>query len=120
MEDLEFSRRLADAIAADRENPRPPMFHEIMASGADEETAMIVARMLRKSGYYLVNPEHIGWPEINMFRQDIRQGQDYREDSGGFFARCISGLLGIRNPEYDDVVTHQFAAERLCQNIDVV
>lgn len=120
MNDLEFRRKLADAIAKDRDNPRPPMFHEIMASGADEETAMIVSHMLRKSGYYLVNPDHIGWPEVKQFKDDLYQGQDYREDAGGFFARCINRLLGVRMDKPDEVVTHQIAAKRLLQAIDTV
>jgi hypothetical protein len=115
----EFSRRLADAIQRERENPRPPMFHEIMASGADEETAMFVARMLRKNGYFLVNPDHIGWPEIHAFREEIRGGQDYREDAGGFFVRCIAKLIGFGGSKPDEVITHQMAAKRLLQRVDV-
>ncbi len=114
----EFRMKLAQAMAREAGTYRPPMFHEIMAAGADEETAMFVARMLRKNGYYLANPDCIGWPEINAFRSELREGQDHREDAGGFFVRCIRRLLRISEPHRDEVVTHQMAAKRLLQRID--
>lgn len=114
----EFRTKLAQAMAREAEIDRPPMFYEIMAAGADEETAMFVARMLRRNGFYLVNPDDIGWPEIKAFRDEIRGGQDHREDAGGFFVRCIAKLIGFGGQKPDEVVTHQMAAKRLLQRVD--
>jgi len=117
-EGTDFPERLAEAMKREASIHRPPMFHEIMAAGADEETAMLVARMLRRNGFYLVNPDAIGWPEINSFREEIRGGQDYREDAGGFFVRAISKLIGFGAQKQDEIVTHQMAAKRLLQRVD--
>lgn len=67
------------------ENARDPlpMEAEIWAAGADIETAHFVARMLRQQGYYLVNPDQLGWDDINRFNAELHKGQSVYEDAGG-------------------------------------
>ena len=95
--------------------PLPPMGEELMAAGLNHEDARFVARMLRDEGYYLIREEDIGWPEIVAFKAVIRDGQDIREDAGGFFARAIMALFGKRsNPS----LTYQRAARALLAEIE--
>ena len=90
--------------------PMPPMGDELMTAGLSAENARFVAVQLRQNGYYLVNPDHLGWPDIRRFQAELRQGQGVREDGGGFFIRCIMALFG-KKP--DTVETYQEAARRL-------
>ena len=88
---------------------------EIWAAGADPETAHFVARMLRDRGYYLVRPDDIGWPEIEQFHAAQKGGQGVHEDGGGFFARCIKTLLGVKA---DPVVTYREAARKMLEEME--
>ena len=88
-----------------------------MAAGLAHEDARFVARMLRSEGYYLVRESDIGWPQINAFKAVLRDGQDVREDAGGFFARSIMTLLGMRP---DPVLTYRAAVRALLNNEDVL
>ena len=90
--------------------PLPPMGDELMTAGLNDEDARFVAVQLRKNGYYLVNPDQLGWPDIRRFQDELNRGQGVREDGGGFFIRCIMALLGKRP---DPVETYQEAARRL-------
>jgi hypothetical protein len=101
----------ADAIKNAREPL--PMEAEIWAAGADLETAHFVARMLRQNGYYLVNPDLLQWDDIHRFNAELRKGQDYREDAGGFFIRALSALFGAKP---DPVVSYRDAAKALLEN----
>lgn len=92
--------------------PLPPMGDELMTAGLSAEDARFVAIQLRRNGYYLVNPDHLGWPDIRRFETELRRGQRIHEDGGGFFMRCVMTLFGKRpNP----VETYQDAARRLLQ-----
>lgn len=55
--------------------------------------------------------DQLGWPEIHAFQDELRKGQDIREDAGGFMLRAIKALLGIRRD--DQVTTYQQAARAL-------
>ena len=90
--------------------PLPPMGEELMIAGLNDEDARFVANQLRQNGYYLVNPDHLGWPDIRRFQAELQRGQCVREDGGGFFVRCIMALFGKRP---DPVETYQEAARRL-------
>lgn len=100
----------AEAFKMVSEREVIPMADEIMAAGADPESADFIARMLRKNGFYLVNPDHLCWDDIHAFKDELRKGQDYREDAGGFFVRALKALMGIRT---DPVVTHQDALKAM-------
>ena len=95
--------------------PLPPMGYELMEAGLNEEDARFVATQLRQNGYYLVNPDHLGWPDIHRFHDELNRGQGIREDGGGFFVRAIMALLG-KKP--DPVETYQEAARRLLQEAE--
>ena len=88
----------------------PPMGDELMTAGLSAEDARFVAVQLRQNGYYLVNPDHIGWPDIRRFQAELARGQGVREDGGGFLVRCIMALFG-KKP--DHVETYQEAARRM-------
>ena len=90
--------------------PMPPMGDELMTAGLSADDARFVAIQLRQNGYYLVNPDHLGWPDIRRFQNELNRGQGVREDGGGFFIRCIMALFG-KKP--DEVETYQEAARRL-------
>lgn len=90
--------------------PLPPMGDELMTAGLSAEDARFVAVQLRQNGYYLVNPDQLGWPDIRRFQDELHRGQGIREDGGGFFIRCIMALFG-KKP--DPVETYQDAARRL-------
>ncbi len=92
--------------------PFPPMAHELIAAGLNSDDACFAARMLRQNGYYLVNPDKLGWPDIHRFQDELRQGQGVREDGGGFWLRCIMALFGKKT---DPVVSYQKAARRLLE-----
>ena len=94
--------------------PALPMEAELWAAGCNLEDARFVARQLDAMGYTLIRAEDIGWPEIRAFQDELRKGQDVREDGGGFFVRCIMALFG-RRP--DPVETYQQAAERLLREV---
>ena len=100
-------RSFPDAVDG---RPLPPMADELMAAGMSWEDAAFVARQLRQNGYYLVNPDHLGWPDIRRFQAELACGQGVREDGGGFFLRAIMALFG-KKP--DPVETYQEAARRL-------
>lgn len=90
--------------------PLPPMGDELMTAGLSAEDARFVAVQLRQNGYYLVNPDHLGWPDIRRFQAELRRGQGVHEDGGGFFIRCIMALFG-KKP--DTVEAYREAARRL-------
>lgn len=100
----------AEAVETAREPI--PMEPEILAAGADPETAHFVARMLRRRGYYLIRPDDIGWEDVQRFQDALRAGQGVEEDAGGFFARCIKALLGIRT---DPVTPYRRAVRRMLE-----
>ena len=91
--------------------PLPPMGEELMIAGLSEEDARFAATQIRLNGYYLVNPDHIGWPDIRRFQTQLRRGQGVREDGGGFFVRCIMAL--ISRTYNSEVETYQEAARRM-------
>jgi hypothetical protein len=101
------NRAFPDAVDG---RPTPPMTDELMAAGLGLNDAVFIARQLRKNGYYLVNPDHLGWPDIHRFQDELRRGQGVREDAGGFMLRAIMALFGKRP---DPVETYQEAARRL-------
>lgn len=102
-------RSFPDAVDG---TPLPPMMDEMMSAGLGHEDARFVAIQLAQNGYHLVNPDHIGWPDIHRFQEELRKGQGVREDAGGFFTRAIMALFG---KQYDPVETYQQAARRLLQ-----
>ena len=55
--------------------------------------------------------DRMGWPEIHAFQDELRKGQDIREDAGGFMLRAIKALFGIKPT--DPVTTYQQAARAL-------
>jgi hypothetical protein len=55
--------------------------------------------------------DRMGWPEIHAFQDELRKGQDVREDAGGFMLRAIKALFGIKPT--DPVTTYQQAARAL-------
>jgi hypothetical protein len=89
-----------------------PMEAEIWAAGADIETAHFVARMLRQQGFYLVNPDLLGWDDIHRFNAELHKGQSVYEDAGGYFIRAIMALFG-KKP--DPVVSYRNAARSLLE-----
>ena len=90
--------------------PLPPMANELMTAGLSDDDARFVARRLRDDGYYLVRTEDIEWPDIQRFNDVLHNGQDYREDAGGFFSRAIMALFGRKS---DPVMSYQEAAESM-------
>ena len=92
-----------------------PMEAEIWAAGADLDTAHFVARMLRQNGYYLVNPDHLGWPDINRFHDELHKGQCVYEDAGGYMLRAIMALFGKKA---DPVLSYRDAARALLQGTE--
>jgi len=94
--------------------PLPPMGYELMLSGLSANDARFVATKLRQNGYYLVNPDHLGWPDIKRFQAELSRGQCVLEDGGGFFVRCIMALFGEKQ---DEVETYQEAARRLLHEV---
>jgi hypothetical protein len=56
--------------------------------------------------------KRMGWPEIHAFEEELRKGQDYREDAGGFMMRAIRRLFGMQ-PAMDDVTNYQQAARAM-------
>lgn len=60
--------------------------------------------------------DRIGWPEIHRFQDELRKGQSYDEDAGGFMLRAIARLFRIRRRR-DPVVTHQDAARALFKDV---
>lgn len=60
--------------------------------------------------------DRIGWTEIRRFEDELRKGQSYDEDAGGFMLRAIARLFGLRRRR-DPVVTHQQAARALMADI---
>lgn len=56
--------------------------------------------------------DRMGWPEINAFREELRKGQDYREDAGGYMMRAIRRLFGLP-PPLTEVETYQQAARAM-------
>jgi hypothetical protein len=93
-----------------------PMEAEIWAAGADPETAHFVARMLGEQGYYLVNPDNLGWPDIHRYHAELRKGQSVYEDAGGYMLRAIMALLG-KKP--DPVVSYRDAARAMLDGADL-
>jgi len=57
--------------------------------------------------------DRMGWPEIHAFQDELRKGQDMREDAGGFMIRAIKALFGIRRD--DPIVTYQDAARAMVE-----
>lgn len=53
----------------------------------------------------------IGWKEIDAFGDELAKGQGIHEDGGGFFARAISALFGVK--PRGKVETYQSAAQAL-------
>jgi len=95
--------------------PLPPMGYELMEAGLNDEDARFVATQLRQNGYYLVNPDHLGWSDIHRFQDELNRGQGVWEDGGGYFVRCIMALFG-KKP--DTVETYQEAARRLLREAE--
>ena len=95
--------------------PLPPMGEELMTAGLSPEDARFVAVQLRQSGYWLVNPDLLGWDDIRRFQAELSRGQCVREDGGGFWVRCIMALFG-KKP--DSLETYQEAARRLLSEMD--
>lgn len=58
--------------------------------------------------------KRMGWPEIHAFQDELRKGQDYREDAGGFMMRAIRRLFGLPRPALD-VVNYQQAARAMVE-----
>jgi hypothetical protein len=58
--------------------------------------------------------DRMGWPEIHAFQRELKRGQDYREDAGGFMMRAIRRLFGLPSP-YSEVVTYQEAARAMVE-----
>jgi hypothetical protein len=56
--------------------------------------------------------DRMGWPEIHAFQDELKRGQDIREDAGGFMMRAIRRLFGLPSP-YSEVVTYQKAARAM-------
>lgn len=56
--------------------------------------------------------DRMGWPEIHAFQDELRKGQDYREDAGGFMMRAIRRLFGLPSPG-SEVETYQDAARAM-------
>lgn len=56
--------------------------------------------------------DRMGWPEIHAFQEELRRGQDIREDAGGFMMRAIRRLFGLPSP-HSEVVTYQQAARAM-------
>lgn len=56
--------------------------------------------------------DRMGWPEIHAFQDELRKGQDYREDAGGFMMRAIRRLFGLPSP-FEEVTTYQAAARAM-------
>jgi hypothetical protein len=88
----------------------PPMADELMSAGLSPDDARFAATQLRRNGFYLVNPDQLGWPDIRRFQEELHGGQGVREDGGGFWIRCIMALFG-KKP--DPVETYKKAAQRL-------
>ena len=95
--------------AADGRVP-PPMTYELMAAGLSDDDARFAARQLRRSGYYLVRAEDIGWEQISAFQAEIAKGQAVTEDAGGFLVRAIMRMFGKRP---DPVLTYRKAVAAL-------
>lgn len=58
--------------------------------------------------------ERMGWPEIHAFQDELRRGQDYREDAGGFWMRALRRLFGLPSP-LSEVTTYQDAARAMVE-----
>lgn len=58
--------------------------------------------------------DRMGWPEIHAFQDELRKGQDYREDAGGFLMRAIRRLFGLPSP-VDEITTYQQAARAMVE-----
>lgn len=56
--------------------------------------------------------DKMGWPEIHAFKEELRRGQDIREDAGGFMMRAIRRLFGLPSP-YSEITTYQQAARSM-------
>lgn len=110
MERNEFTIKLREAIA-NAEDPLP-MQPELWAAGCDLDVARFAARMLRRQGYYLINPDDIDWSDIHRFKDELAKGQGVHEDGGGFWVRAIKGLLRIKT---DPVINYQDAAKALLE-----
>lgn len=111
MERDEFTIKLREAIA-NAEDPLP-MEPELWAAGCDLDQAKFAARMLRRQGYYLVNPDDIDWSDIHRFKDELAKGQDIHEDGGGFWVRAIRGLFRMKT---DTVTNYRDAARALLDN----
>lgn len=106
------------AEAVEKIKPLPPMASELWGAGLSIEDAEFTARMLRQQGYYLINPERLGWSEINAFNAELHKGQSVFEDAGGYFIRCILALFGIKKPAAK-IVSYQDAARSLLAESEV-
>src|SRR5689334_16300663 len=58
--------------------------------------------------------DRMGWPEIHAFKEELRRGQDIREDAGGFWMRALRRLFGLPSP-YSEVTTYQDAAKAMVE-----
>lgn len=58
--------------------------------------------------------DRMGWPEIHAFQDELRKGQDYREDAGGFMMRVIRRLFGLPSP-VNEITTYQQAARAMVE-----
>lgn len=58
--------------------------------------------------------DRMSWPEIHAFQNELRKGQDYREDAGGFMIRAIRRLFGLPAASWG-VVNYQQAARAMIE-----
>lgn len=101
--------------------------HWFVTTSEDEARAMADTNGVEYEGLYVRDGDTItmsqeealedaidrmGWPEIHAFHAELRKGQDYREDAGGFMMRAIRRLFGLPQPALD-VVNYQQAARAM-------
>lgn len=58
--------------------------------------------------------DRMGWPEIHAFQNELRRGQDIREDAGGFMMRAIRRLFGLPSP-FNEVETYRQAMAKMIE-----
>lgn len=77
----------------------------LSALTARDNTALREAEVLERA------IDRMGWSEIHAFQNELRKGQDVREDGGGFMIRAIKALFGVKRG--DPVENYQQAARRM-------
>ncbi len=56
--------------------------------------------------------DEMGWPQIDAFNRELRKGQDFCEDAGGYLLRCIGRLFGAKS-ERNEVNTYKGAMKAI-------